>query len=152
MEEKSTSKLMNLLQNTKKADLAGLKQDLTVHSYSFFVYMDEIISKKNLKRQDIFQKADIPQKYGYKLLSGESHTKDRDKLLRIFIAMGMNLKEVQRALALYGMPALYPKKRRDAVLIVAINEGIGSVDTVNEWLLEYGEKELSRSADEKSRK
>lgn len=152
MEEKSTSKLMNLLQNTKKAGLAGLKQDLTVHSYSFFVYMDEIISKKNLKRQDIFQKADLPQKYGYKLLSGESHTKDRDKLLRIFIAMGMNLKEVQRALALYGMPVLYPKKQRDAVLIIAINEGITSVDTVNEWLLEYGEKELSRSEDEKSRK
>lgn len=152
MDEKNTSKLMDLLKNTKKAGLAGLKQDLTVHSYSFFVYMDEIISKKNLKRQDIFQRADLPQKYGYKLLSGESHTKDRDKLLRIFIAIGMNLKEVQRALALYGMPVLYPKKPRDAVLIVAINEGITSVDTVNEWLLEYGEKELSRSADEKSRK
>ena len=89
----------------------------------------------------------MPKKYGYKLLNGESHTKDRDTLLRIFIAMGMNLKEVQRALALYGMPGLYPKKRRDAIFIIAFNEGISSVDTVNSWLREYGETELTRSAD-----
>lgn len=81
------------------------------------------------------------------MLNGESHTKDRDKLLRIFIAMGMNLKEVQRALALYGMPGLYPKKQRDAIFIIAFNEGITSVDTVNSWLQEYGETELTRSAD-----
>ena len=109
MEEKSTSKLMEILKHTKKTELAALQDDLTVQSHSFITYMDRLIEQRNLKRQDIFQKADMPQKYGYKLLNGESHTKDRDKLLRIFIAMGMNLKEVQRALALYGMPGLYPK-------------------------------------------
>lgn len=111
MEEKSTSKLMEILKHTKKAELSALQDDMTVQSHSFITYMDQLIQQRNLKRQDIFQKADMPQKYGYKLLNGESHTKDRDKLLRIFIAMGMNLKEVQRALALYGMPGLYPKNR-----------------------------------------
>ncbi len=109
--------------------------------------MDFIIEEKKLKRQDIFQKADIPQKYGYKILSGESHTTDRDKLLRIFIAMGMNLKETQRALELYKMPALYPKRQRDAIIIIAINKGVSCVDTVNEWLSQYGEKELTRSGE-----
>ena len=147
MEENSTSKLMEILKHTKKTELAALQDDLTVQSHSFITYMDRLIEQRNLKRKDIFQKADMPQKYGYKLLNGESHTKDRDKLLRIFIAMGMNLKEVQRALALYGMPGLYPKKRRDAIFIIAFNEGISSVDTVNSWLREYGETELTRSAD-----
>jgi predicted transcriptional regulator len=109
--------------------------------------MDLLISDKKLKRQDIFQKADMPQKYGYKLLSGESHTIDRDKLLRIFIAMNMTLKETQRALTLYGMPILYPKLKRDAIIIIALNKGISSVDTVNEWLIEHKEPALSRSAD-----
>ena len=105
--------------------------------------MDTLISRKRLKRQDIFQKADLPQKYGYKLLSGERRTTNRDKLLRIFIAMNMTLKETQRALMLYGLSALYPKKKRDAIIIIAINQGISSVDTVNEWLCEHGEEELS---------
>jgi hypothetical protein len=89
----------------------------------------------------------LPQKYGYKLLSGETHTTDRDKLLRIFIAMNMTLKETQRALELYGLATLYPKKKRDAIIIIAINKGISSVDIVNEWLTEQGESELNGSSD-----
>ena len=145
MEQESTSELMNILVNSRKRDIEGLKDRFIADSLSFVSYIDFIIEEKKLKRQEIFQKADIPQKYGYKILSGESHTTDRDKLLRIFIAMGMNLKETQRALELYKMPALYPKRQRDAIIIIAINKGGSCVDTVNEWLSQYGEKELTRS-------
>lgn len=145
MEQDSTSELMNVLKKSRKRDIENLKEKFIADRLSFVSYMDMIISNKNIKRQDIFQKADIPQKYGYKILSGESHTTDRDKLLRIFIAIGMNLKEVQRAIELYKMPPLYPKRQRDAIIIIAINKGISCVDTVNDWLSEYGEEELSRS-------
>ena len=76
MEEKSTSKLMEILKHTKKAELSALQDDMTVQSHSFITYMDQLIQQRNLKRQDIFQKADMPQKYGYKLLNGERRTKD----------------------------------------------------------------------------
>ena len=146
MEEKSTDSLMRILKSAKEADLTQYCETyLAPCCKSFVVYMDEIIAGKGMKRQDIFQKADIPWKYGYKLLSGEAHTKDRDKLLRLFFAMGLSLKEAQRALELYGMPALYPKNPRDAVLIIALNRGIDSVDTVNEWLRGHGQAELTRS-------
>lgn len=64
MEEKSTSKLMEILKHTRKGELAALQDDLTVQSHSFITYMDQLIQQRNLKRQDIFQKADMPQKYG----------------------------------------------------------------------------------------
>jgi len=146
-EKNSTSFLMDALKNAGKEELDQLSPRLTAGDAAFPEYMDSILREKGLKRQDVFQRADLPQKYGYKLLSGESHTTDRDKLLRLFFAMGMTLRETQRALALYGLPALYPKKRRDAIFIIALNKGVSSVDTVNEWLAEYGEMELSRSAD-----
>jgi hypothetical protein len=148
MEQESTSELMKILKDAGKDDIGEYNsRHLSGVCSDFTVYMDSLIAEKHLKRQDIFQKADLPQKYGYKLLGGESRTRDRDKLLRIFIAMGLNLKETQRALELYGMPALYPRIRRDAVIIIAVNRGVSSVDTVNEWLSEHGENELSRSAD-----
>ena len=148
MEEKSTSMLMNILKTADKAGLGAYRrQYLKEGSVDFTSYMDRLIAEKKLKRQDIFQRADIPQKYGYKLLTGERHTTDRDKLMRIFLAMGLDLKEVQRGLKLYGMSELYPKFSRDAVLIIAINQGVRDVDRVNEWLREEGERELSRSAD-----
>lgn len=62
--------------------------------------------------------------------------------------MKLSLKETQRALELYGLPPLYPKKVRDAILIIAINRSIGSVDEVNEILETHGEPTLSRCRDE----
>ena len=116
-EQESTSYLMGVLQNAEKED---------IDEYS--------------------RKADLPQKYGYKLLNCETHTTDRDKLLRLFIAMNMTLKETQTALSLYDMPRLYAKKKRDAMLIIAFNKGMSSVDAVNKYLKEKGEEELSRSS------
>ena len=113
MDRNSTGHLMDVLKNAEKADLDPFsRQYLGVECGGFPAYMDEIISRKDLKRRDIFQKADLPAKYGYKLLTGEAHTSDRDKLLRLFISMRMNLKETQRALELYGLAPLYPRKKR----------------------------------------
>ena len=146
-EQESTGYLMNVLKNAEKEDIDEFSRKyLKEQCGGFPAYMESIIKRKKLKRQDIFQKADMPQKYGYKLLSGETHTTDRDKLLRIFIAMNMTLKETQRALSLYGMPRLYAKKKRDAMLIIAFNKGMSSVDDVNEYLKEKGEAELTRSS------
>ena len=147
MEKDSTGDLLKILKDAGKEDIDAFNREhLDDHISSFPSYMDALIDRKKLKRQDIFQKADLPQKYGYKLLTGETHTTDRDKLLRICIAMGMTLKETQRALTLYGLAPLYPKNKRDVVFIIALNKGISSVDTVNEWLSENGEAELNGSA------
>ena len=144
----STSMLMDVLKSADIKDIHRYSQDyISREPISFASYMDQLISAKGLKRQDIFQRADIPQKYGYKLLTGESHTNDRDKLLRLFFAMNLTLKEVRRGLELYGMPLLYPNIKRDAILIIAFNRSYSSVDDVNRILAENGEPELSRSRD-----
>ena len=145
MEKDSTANLLNILKDAGKEDIETFRREHLIKETSFPAYMDTLISLKKLKRQDIFQKADLPQKYGYKLLTGETHTTDRDKLLRIFIAMGMTLKETQRALTLYGLAPLYAKNKRDVVIIIALNKDVSSVDTVNEWLNENGEEELNGS-------
>ena len=109
---------------------------------SFVNYIDELIADKGLKRQDIIIRANLSQKYGYKLLSGETHTTDRDKILRICISMEMTLKETQRALKLYGMNELYPKIKRDVLLIVAIGQKNYDIDAINNILIEEGEAPL----------
>lgn len=150
MEKKqySTSQLTDVLKSVGVQEISQYEREyLLKETPSFVTYMDELISARGLKRQDVFQRADIPQKYGYKLLTGESHTRDRDKLIRIFLAMNLSLKEVKRGLELYGMPLLYPRIKRDAILMIAFNRGCSSVDEVNRLLTENGEAELSRSRD-----
>lgn len=147
MDQESTTNLIGILQNTKEKDIDKYyKQHIESKCYeTFTAYMDDLIAQKRLKRQDILARADIPQKYGYKLLSGESHTSNRDKILRICLAMKLSLTETQRALVLYGMQPLYPKNKRDAFLIIAINTSMHSIDDINERLVSYGLSELSTS-------
>ncbi|MCR5793395.1 MAG: hypothetical protein K6G65_09525, partial [Lachnospiraceae bacterium] len=93
----------------------------------------------------VFIQADIPERYGYKLLSGEKRTKRRDVILRICYAAGLSLEETQRALRKYGMPELYAKVPRDALLMIIFRERPGSVIDVNEILKLKGMESLRTS-------
>ena len=76
-----------------------------------------------MTQQALFLKAQIPEKYGYKLLSGEKKTRKRDVLLRLFFAVRMSAGQVQQALKKYGLPALYARIPRDALLLLLFNKG-----------------------------
>lgn len=139
MHDKSTDELMSVLQNLSIKDINDIySEDFLGSVRDFPALMDNIIEKKGLIRKDIFQRADIAWREGYKILRGEVRTANRDKLLRLFFAMELTLKQVQRALALYEMPQLYPRKKRDAVLIIAFNRKQYSLDRVNEKLMILG--------------
>ena len=102
----------------------------------FSIYIKNILSEKGMTQQAVFLKADIPERYGYKLLSGEKHTKQRDVILRICYAAELSLAETQRALQNYEMPVLYAKIPRDALLMIIFNERPGSIIEVNALLKE----------------
>ena len=82
----------------------------------FSKYMRAVIRKKGLKQRDVFLWADIPERYGYKLISEEKRTRQRDVILRICYAARFTTAETQKALRIYEMPQLYEKMPRDVVL------------------------------------
>lgn len=141
--EKSTEDLMHTLSGAGPREVqAYLQENFAQGQPSFVGYMDQLLAEKGLKRQQVLLRANLPQKYGYKLLSGETHTTDRDKLLRICFAMELTLKQTQRVLKLYGMNELYPKDKRDVVLIVALGQRQFDIDRVSEELQAQGMEPL----------
>ena len=112
---------------------------------AFADYMRATFREKGLLQQDVFLQADIPERYGYKLISQEKHTKQRDIILRICYAAHFTLEETQKALKLYQMGELYPKFARDAVLIVAFNERPGDIIELNTMLKKNGLEPLRSS-------
>lgn len=139
----TTKELIEILKSTSPNNFEKYEQNyLNKRTPSFYDYISQLIEKKGWKRQHIIIRANLPQKYGYKLLSGETHTTDRDKILRICFSMEMSLKEAQTALKLYGMNELYPKIKRDAMIIIAFNNKLYWIDEINEWLTEQGELPL----------
>ena len=64
------------------------------------------------------------------------HTKDRDVIIRLCVAGRLTLE-------LYGMQPLYAKDKRDACMIVAINNRKYQLFEIDDMLVEQGLKKLS---------
>jgi len=138
MAKKSTDELENILEQTSttniEAYLAQNAESLLSAEKPFSAYMHEMLRKYGKTQQEVFLQADVPERFGYKIISEDKHTKQRDTILRICYATGMTLEETQKALTLYGMAPLYARISRDAVLMVAFNQHKGNILDVNALL------------------
>lgn len=147
--ENITDKLDSVLKSVKPENIDEYFRQNEEKLYSsgkpFADYFRQCIRSKGILRQEVFIRADISEGYGYKIVSEEKHTKQRDLILRLCLAARFTMDEIQRALKLYGMSPLYSRMPRDAVLMVAINKGIYEIDEVNDLLKENGMPELKGS-------
>lgn len=127
-----TRKYQQLYAALKQGDFAGAQELLHNEAQSFVSFMDDYISRHGLIRQTILRRADIPIGVGYKYLSGAKRTRNRNTILRLCIAMEMQLEDVQQALRLYGMNPL-SDNARDSVIAAGIDHR-SSVDEIDDWL------------------
>ena len=146
IEQKTTKELEKILGNTHPDQIEQFLQEnadkMIQNDKIFSIYIHEQLRKKGITQQEVFLRADIPERYGYKLLSEYKKTKQRDYIIRICYAAGMDLEETQKALTLYGMAPLYPRIPRDAVLMIAINQHSGDILCVNQLLVSHGMEPL----------
>ena len=103
----------------------------------FTDYMRAKFREKDITQQNVFLAADLPERYGYKLISGEKRTEKRDTILRICLAAEFRLEETQEALMLYGMSPLHGQIPRDMAFIVAFNCRVYDIHEVDAILREH---------------
>ncbi len=142
----NTKELNEVLKDTHMKDLDKYlednKESILSDDRPFCDYMRALIKEKGILQQTVFLMADIPERYGYKLISEEKHTNRRDIILRLCYGAQFTLEETQRALEIYQMPMLYPKIPRDALLMIAFNQRPGSILDVNSLLKDHGMEAL----------
>lgn len=128
---------MNLaVSQLSPADLPAYLAGQTCSPRPFTDFMRRKFREKKLSQKEIFIRADLDDRYGYKLISGEKQTQQRDTILRICLAAEFTLGETQEALVLYGMAPLYEKIRRDTAFIVAFSNRIHDIHDVDAILRE----------------
>ena len=149
MVQKPTDELNALLENMKPDGLDDYLRDnrkyMADEDKAFYYYMKDVLYEKNIKLKDVYSFAGVSEKYGSKIISQEKHTKDRDLIVRLCIAGHFSLLETNRALKLYGMTELYAKDRRDACLIIAINNRIFDLGRIDDILIEQGFDKLTKN-------
>ena len=141
-EKKTTDALDDILKDCRPETagqfLAEQKARMAESEKPFAAYMRKTLRHKKIRQQDVFLAANISEGYGYKLISEEKHTVQRDVIIRLCLAAHFTLNEAQRALKLYGMSELYSRVCRDAVLIIAFNSGVYEIDSVDDMLVKNG--------------
>lgn len=98
-------------------------------------YIKEILERKNMSIADLHRTSLIDRNYIYQIMDG-SKKPGRDKIVAIAIGAGMSLEECQQALEISKEGILYPKSRRDSVIIYAINNKLSIMD-LNSLLEKY---------------
>lgn len=146
MIDKSTNELDELLKSMAPEQLDAYYKEndkyLADDKKGFYYYFKDVLDTKNIRLKDVYQYADVSESYGSQLVSMEKHTKNRDVIIRLCVAGHFQIQEINRALKLYGMTPLYAKDRRDACIIVAINNRKFDIYEMNEMLEKQGLKPL----------
>ncbi len=147
--KKTTKELEGILLNAHSKSVDRIMEDEKgeLVTKTFGNYFRDLLLDKKITQQKVFIDADISEKYGYKIVSGEKHTNQRDTILRLCYAGNFNVEETNKALMLYGMSPFYARDKRDALLIVAFNDRVGDILDLNEYLIKNNEKPLKSSGE-----
>lgn len=136
----STDNLFLMLENEK--DIAENWESVSEHmdALPFHKYLEELISERNISIPELGVKALLSRSFTYQIFSGK-RVPSRDIILRIALSLNISLDETQRLLKLADRGALYPKIKRDAVIIYGINKKSGLYKT-DETLVSLGQESL----------
>ncbi len=144
--EQGSKRLNEELRNVGPSELSDFmdrhRSDFITSPRPFADYMRMKLREKGVLQQNVFLAADLSENYGYKLIAEEKHTRQRDTILRLCFAARFRPEEVQEALILYGMAPLHGRFPRDAVLTVAVQNGICDLCEVNRLLEDCGQAPL----------
>ena len=141
MEYKRTDDLLEQLklQNISYADYLSENEDSFVVK-DLTAFWKKTIKKSNMSKIDIINGADMGYTYFYNIIGGKS-IPARDTIVKIYISMGLDIDDCQTALKLYNWAYLYPKNKRDSILIYALTHKL-SLYEVEDMLVSQGEKGL----------
>lgn len=103
-------------------------------------YLFDLLRERGIKRADVVRASGLHQTVVYDIFSGKSYP-GRDNAIMLAFGLGCDLVETQRLLRLAGVSELWPKVRRDAIVIWGIKEGL-SREECDDELWRLGEKTL----------
>ena len=102
--------------------------------------INQLLDEKGLTKDQVITDSNIQKNYGYQIFDG-SKTPSRDKVIALALAMQLTLDEANRLLHLSNNGILYPKIKRDSIIIFGLENNQKIID-LNITLDDFGEAPL----------
>ena len=135
MFDSKTEDLFGTLTTTQ--DLAGYLEELDSATPTLAEYLQEQLERRGLRQAEVLKRAEIEQTFGWYVFNGKRGM-GRENVLKLSFAMGFDTRHANRALQAAGANALYPKKRRDAIIIYCLEHGF-TLQQANDTLYAFCE-------------
>lgn len=103
-------------------------------------YLEQLRGAQDMSKADVIRESELNSTFVYDMFQGKSKP-GRDNAIKLAFGLRCTLKQAQRLLRLSGMAELWPKKRRDAIIIWCIEQG-KSLVSCDEELWRLGETTL----------
>lgn len=136
----TTGNLFLMVENSDDitAEWDGISEHM--NAPAFHEYLSEIISEKGIDAAELGLRTLLSRSFTYQICSGD-RIPGRDIILRIALTLELSVDVTQRMLRLAGRGALYPRIKRDSVIIFALANKYGIYKT-DETLSRLGQETL----------
>lgn len=132
----NTNTLMKRLFKAADLDTYLEGNESNLHSPDFYTLLKQACEKRDMLPAQAIERSQIERTYGHQLFNG-TRRPSRDKVIQLALGLGLNVDETQRLLRAAGKSQLYPRLKRDAVILYALQKKL-PILTVQESLTKYG--------------
>ena len=140
MKIKNTDELENELAEAKTLEEFLQRNDDHFQTENFAALIDELLTEKKMSKSILARQAGMSEVYLHQLFSGRRNP-SRTKVICICIGLEATLEESQEVLRRSGMAMLYPKNKRDAVIMYGITHEM-NLFQINDMLFDNDENTL----------
>lgn len=124
--KKTTDELLKILKCSRTSGfVSDNNEDFIDKSVNY--YINKMIKDKNLTNAEVISSSGIQVNYAYQILSGQKKP-SRDKVIAMCFGMKLTVDEAQTLLKYGGYAQLYPRNKRDSVIIFALENKMSIID------------------------
>ena len=104
---------------------------------TFQTYLFRLIDERNLKDSDVYNKVNVDRRLFSKIRSNEDYHPSKETIIALGLSLELNIDELLELLesASYSLPK---NNKYDLIIRFCFQEHIYNIDTVNEFLYDYG--------------
>lgn len=125
---KTTNELFSELNNIISIKQFAENNDTELSFPDTLDYFLQLLNTKQITKSDVIKKSGLERTYAYHILSGKKKF-NREKIIILSLAANLPLSEVQNLLKYAKEATLYPRDRRDSVIIYALNNKLSIIQT-----------------------
>jgi hypothetical protein len=134
MQKKLTEELFAELKEIEKIEVYLQENRSEMLDRTFQVWLSDMLREKKLKKSAVIAASGLNVTYAYQIFAGKRKP-SRDKVIALGFGFKPSLAEMQNMLKYSENTGLYPRDKRDSVIIFCVNKGYGIIE-LNEILYE----------------